>query len=153
MAAVGAHCADLERPAECGVIPGDGCPLDRGGTCDDRSCDALYACEAGGWRLVESCPPDGDGGHGASGGVAGAGAGGAAGAGAGVGGCAPATIDHTGEHTGCDQDLVEAPDCPVEAAESCHPCETGCVDFFLCTADGWDLVAYCTDEGEVVDVP
>lgn len=147
-----AACSSGLSSRSCGEIPGDGCPVERGGTCDDPSCDALYSCDDGQWVLVKTCPPDGTGGAGASG-SGGSAAGGSAGGGWGGGGgsdCTPADIDHTGEASGCDPDLVEVPDCPVEAAESCHPCLTGCVDFFLCKAGGWELVAYCTEDGQVV---
>src|SRR5687767_382060 len=40
----------------CGQSPGNGCPVGRGGTCDDASCEGLYDCVDGAWRLVESCP-------------------------------------------------------------------------------------------------
>jgi hypothetical protein len=122
----------------------------RGGTCDDPCCAALYSCETSGWQLVETCRSNGAGCNGGASGVGGAGGG--AGEAEGGGGCSPAAIDHTGEHSNCNPDLVEAPDCPVEAAESCHPCMTGCSDFFLCMSDGWELVAFCTEEGEIVVV-
>lgn len=153
--AFGLHCSELPRPYQCGLIPEGGCPVGRGGSCDDTTCLALYACDATGWQLVESCPPQGEGGS-----TGEAGAGGAAGAGAlGHGGstaCAPAALDHSGEKNGCDVDLLEHYDCTVEAAETCHPCLTGCADFFMCMEDGgglaWVHVAYCTEEGELVVV-
>ena len=130
----------------CGRIPDGGCPNDRGGTCEDRACEALYACYDGTWVQVKACPPGGGGGGAAAGG----GSGGDGLSGAGGGACTPATIDHTAEVDGCDPDLVEVPDCPVEVAESCHPCASGCEDFFLCTVGGWNLVAYCNQDGFVV---
>lgn len=132
---------DPEPLALCGEIPTDGCPLGRGGTCDDPFCAALYDCVDGAWTLAETCAADGGGG-----------AGGAAtgGSGAGLGGCTPVSFDHTGEVPGCTPDL-QSPDCPAEAAEdACDPCSTGCIDFFLCTASGWQDVATCTDAGELV---
>jgi hypothetical protein len=63
-------------------------------------------------------------------------------------------LDHTGEKSGCKPDLQE-PDCPVAAAETCAgaSCLTGCVDFFLCTADGWVTRAYCDESGELITRP
>ncbi len=120
----------------CGQIPEDGCPIGRGGTCDDLTCAALYDCVDGAWRLVEPCPGGGqdnlDGGTNPD-------------------GCAKPVIDHTGEKTGCTPDL-QNPDCPAVAAEQCYEtvCLTDCIDFFLCTEAGWDLVAYCNEEGAIV---
>lgn len=123
----------------CGEIPEGGCPVGRGGTCDDVACAALYDCQGGAWTEVEACP----GSSAASGGSVGGGEGGA---GEGGGTCAPAVIDRTGEADGCTPDLLE-PDCPAAAAEACDPCGTGCADFFLCTADGWIDVAACDESG------
>ena len=133
----------------CDTIPEGGCPIGRGGTCDDKACRGLYDCAEGSWALVIACSP----GHGGSGGLGAggvAGAAGAAGGGAG-GGCAGAELDHSGEMQGCAPEL-ELPDCPALVAESCQPCLSGCADFFMCLEGGWGWVAYCTDEGQVVVV-
>lgn len=125
----------------CGQIPGAGCPIGRGGTCEDVTCDALYDCVEGEWSLVAQCDNPVT-----------ASASTGAGAAGGQGGCAPAIIDHTTEVRGCTPDLQE-PDCPAVAAETCpSPCLTGCVDFFLCEARGWELVAYCDRSGSIVVV-
>ena len=123
----------------CGEIPEGGCPKGRGGSCEDELCSALYDCVVGEWRVVETCSPDAD-----------AGSGDAGPEDAGSDACTPVTIDHTGETTGCTPELQE-PDCPVVAAETCaeHACTTGCVDFFLCTEQGWADVAFCTEEGTI----
>jgi hypothetical protein len=124
----------------CGEIPTDGCPLGRGGTCDDVLCAALYDCVEGDWTLIETCEQHGDGGA----------AGGTASGNGGAGGCSVPIIDHTGETSGCEPDLLD-PDCPVQAAEVCgDPCGTGCIDFFLCLERGWTSVAFCTEDGELV---
>jgi hypothetical protein len=121
----------------CGEIPDGGCPIGRGGSCDDVACAALYDCVDGAWTEVERC----------SGGGVTTGGGGPSGAGGeGGGACAPAVIDRTGEADGCTPDLLD-PDCPAAAAEVCDPCGTGCADFFLCTADGWIDVAACDEDG------
>lgn len=134
---------DLERPLLCGQIPEAGCPIGRGGTCEDATCLALYDCVDGDWIEVESCDV-------ASGG---AGAGGEGGVNTSAGGCDIATFDHAREAEGCEPDL-QPPDCPVEAAEVCEPCATGCVDFYLCLegdeAPLWTTVAYCDDDGALV---
>jgi hypothetical protein len=128
----------------CGQIPDGGCPIGRGGTCDDVYCAALYDCVGGDWEQVESCPNNPVTSSSASSSGAGGG---------GEGGCSPLVIDHTTEVEGCTPDLQE-PDCPAEAAETCpNPCLTGCADFFLCEADGWTMVAFCDDSLSLVPFP
>ena len=97
--------------------------------------------------IVTRCAAvDGGGGAGAGGGSGGAA--GSAGS-AGAGGCAGVALDHTGEAEGCTPEL-QLPDCPAAVAESCQPCLSGCVDFFMCMAAGWMDVAFCTDAGQIV---
>ncbi len=127
----------------CGEIPQDGCPIGRGGTCEDPVCAALYDCVDGRWTQAEKCPAlGGDGGPGSDGGDAGLDA-----------ACMPVMLSHEGETTGCAPDLQE-PDCPVVAAETCAhlACLSGCMDFFLCTANGWKDEAYCDEQGNLVVV-
>ncbi len=132
-----AACGSDPVAIPCGQIPANGCPLRGGGTCDDPFCGAIYSCVDGTWTFVETCsnPPIED-------------------AGTNLDGCVVATIDHTGETTGCKPDL-QNPDCPVQAAEQCASsvCQSECVDFFLCTADGWQVVAYCDQDGQLVVMP
>ena len=121
----------------CGEIPVDGCPLGRGGTCEDPFCAALYDCIDGAWTLAETCEAFGGQGSG----------GGQGGTGGGQGGGCDLTFDHSNEANGCTPDL-QSPDCPAVAAEGlCAPCLTGCIDFFLCTEAGWESVAYCDEDG------
>jgi hypothetical protein len=136
-----AACGTTDGPLLCREIPEGGCPIGRGGTCEDRLCSGLYDCVDGSWTLVTECHQGGGGG----------GAGGAGAGGGGAGGCEVIALDHTGEETGCEPELQD-PDCPAAAAETCvwSACLTGCLDFFLCKSDGWVLVAYCTEEGQVV---
>jgi hypothetical protein len=140
-----AGCDDGDELLLCGQIPTDGCPIGRGGTCEDQYCAALYDCVQGDWTLVEPCPGFGQGGGGSGGG------GGAGGQG---GECEPASFDHSGETVGCTPDL-QHPDCPLAAAEVCPitACLTDCLDFYLCTDRGWALRALCTDEGDLVAAP
>jgi hypothetical protein len=153
-------CQPLPTGAGCIDIPAGGCPTDRGGSCADPTCSAIYACTDGAWSFLMQCDqPD-------SGSGAGAGTGGGTGSsGAGTGGdggaCTPVVIDTTGEATNCTPDLA-FPDCPVQAALGCaeSACVTGCSDFFLCvaasnpmcgaTSNCWIDVAYCTDDGQLV---
>jgi hypothetical protein len=127
-------CGSYPDVVPCGQIPPNGCPLRGGGTCSDVTCGAIYGCIDGTWTYVETCsntiPED---------------------AGTGPDACTVATIDHTGETEGCKPDL-QNPDCPVEAAEQCASsvCQSECSDFFLCTKDGWQVVAYCDQEGQLV---
>jgi hypothetical protein len=123
----------------CGEIPMGGCPIGRGGTCMDATCDALYDCVDGSWTLAEQCDQ----------GVGGGGTSSSSLSSSSTGLCMPGTFDHANEAMGCTPDL-ESPDCPVEAAESCEPCATGCVDFFMCKTSGWMDVAFCDDTGKLV---
>ena len=129
----------------CGEIPEGGCPIGRGGSCDDDLCAELYDCVEGEWTGVTVCHD----------GVGSGGGGGGGGGDDGVGHlCEIVVLDHTGETTGCEPDLLGG-DCPLAAAELCaeSACLTDCYDFFLCTEDGWLAVAYCNENGEVVVTP
>lgn len=129
------------RIQRCGVLPDpEACPIERGGTCEDPACTALYGCYDGEWRLEETCSQAGSGGAGAQG------------ASPAAGGCNGVQIDRTGEAVGCSPPLQE-PDCPAAAAELCRPCETVCVDFYLCRAEGWEAVAFCDENRNVVVEP
>ncbi|WP_437758020.1 hypothetical protein [Sorangium sp. So ce1389] len=137
-----AGCDPVPEPQLCGEIPEGGCPIGRGGTCDDPVCRALYDCIEGAWTAVTRCDrpgePSSD-----------------AGAGSGPdGGCEVVTLDHTGEASRCTPALQQ-PDCPAEAAETCAEtaCRTGCIDFFLCTDEGWRAVAYCDEQGQLTVAP
>ena len=126
----------------CGVLPDpEACPIGRGGTCLDAECAALYNCLDGAWVLDEVCEQSSVGGAG----------GGGEGAG-GEGGCNGVVVDRTGEANACSPPLQD-PDCPAGAAELCRPCETGCLDFFLCRDEGWVSVAFCDEGGNVVVEP
>ncbi|MBI4702968.1 MAG: hypothetical protein HY744_17770 [Deltaproteobacteria bacterium] len=145
--AVAVGCEAVAQPRPCRELATGGCPLDRGGSCQDPLCAALYACEEGQWRFVELCgAPPADAGSGEGGG-----AGNGEGA-AGGGGCGPLGLGGHEDGTGCAPDL-QLPDCPVAAAETCQPCATGCIDFFACTATGWEVVAYCDADGGLVVEP
>ena len=138
--AIAGACAGDEPLALCGTIPAGGCPIGRGGTCDDPTCGAVYDCVDSTWRVTKQCT-----------GNPGADAGASTDAGAPDAPCGAIAIDHTGEASSCAPQLEE-PDCPAVAAEQCAAtaCLTGCVDFFLCTKDGWKTVAYCDDDGSLV---
>jgi hypothetical protein len=126
-------CYDYPEAIPCGQIPPDGCPVTQGGTCNDPFCTALYECVDGVWRHWETCSnPQQD-------------------AGTTPDACSSIVIDRTGETTGCLPDL-QNPDCPAAAAEQCitSVCQSECADFFLCTKEGWQVVAFCTDQGELI---
>jgi hypothetical protein len=144
LAAMLAGCGSGAEVKLCGRIPADGCPLGRGGTCEDKLCGALYDCVGGDWTLVEACQ-QGNAGSGAGSHTEDAGP---------DAPCEPVVIDHTGEVSGCEPDL-QSPDCPAAAAETCAQaaCLTECIDFFLCTAPGWTAVAHCDDQGQLIIAP
>ncbi|APR79381.1 Hypothetical protein A7982_04728 [Minicystis rosea] len=139
-----AGCPTLPAPVPCGQIPSGGCPSGRGGTCDDPTCTSLYDCVDGTWVSVAVCeaPDGGAGGSGSGGGLPDAGP------------CTPVEIDTTGQKQNCTPDLQD-PDCPVEAALGCAEkvCLTGCADFYMCTANGWQAVAYCDEDGGLIVTP
>jgi len=137
-------CQDLPTGTGCVEIPAGGCPLDRGGTCADPTCNALYSCTAGVWSFLQACDqPDAGAGGGAGGGPGDAGAS--------DGPCTMVSIDTTGEMQDCMPDLA-LPDCGVAAALGCvqQACSTGCTDFWLCSMAGWVPVAYCTADGQLI---
>ena len=136
-------CTPRNAIPSCDEIPAGGCPTEGGGTCDDVECDAVYRCELGSWQLRESCSGNG--------GPTSSGAGGAGGA-DGLGGCTGVTIEDENAILGCSPDL-QLPDCPAGAAEQCHPCLTGGIDFFHCYDEGWEAVAFCDEDGQVVVEP
>ena len=147
-----AGCFDGPALQLCGEIPAGGCPLGRGGSCDDTACAGLYDCVEGKWTREVDCSANGHGdGGGAEGGDAGPDA-----------VCSLVTISHVGETTGCSADL-QTPDCPVAAAEAAcseSACLTGCSDFFLCVHDeaqaskrSWSAVAHCDDDGQLMISP
>lgn len=136
-----AACPDVPPVQLCGEIPSGGCPIGRGGSCDDRTCNGLYDCVEGAWTLVNACSNDGGPGDGGPG---------EGGPGKGDGGCTPSGIDLSGQLVACTPDL-ENPDCPAAAAACLEDaCLTGCTDFFLCGDAGWTSVAYCDGEGHLV---
>jgi hypothetical protein len=144
MALVFAHGCSSRDIQRCGVLPDqEGCPVGRGGTCEDQTCAALYNCLDGSWVLAETCDQTAGGGGTPSGGAGG------------VGGqaCNGIEVDRTGEFLGSCSPSLQEPDCPAGAAELCRPCQTSCVDFFLCREDGWAAIAFCDDEGHVVVEP
>lgn len=148
-----AGCFPTNELLLCGEIPAGGCPLGRGGSCDDSVCAGLYDCVEGKWTLAVDCAADG--GTSTATGTASGGGSGGGDAGPDVA-CVPATISHAGEKQGCTPDL-QNPDCPVAAAEAAcleSVCLTGCVDFYLCTKDSWTLAAYCDEiSGDLVILP
>lgn len=142
-------CQSLPPPAVCSDIPTNGCPVDRGGTCQDVTCAAIYECLNGAWILSQTCDNPLDGGAGGGGSGIDGGAGG--GLSPDGGPCTMVTIDAGGATDDCMIDLM-FPDCPYQAAEGCaqSACLTGCSDFYICMDGGWYDVAYCDDNGQVV---
>jgi hypothetical protein len=101
------------------------------------------------WQKTTTC--DGNTTSSGTGASSGSGGSGGSSASGGSGGCATVKLDHSGETTGCMPDL-QIPDCPAAAAETCSQtaCNSGCTDFFVCTAQGWKDVGYCDAKGNVV---
>lgn len=134
-----AACSDdlpIARP--CTNIPPGGCPIARGVSCDDPSCEAVYACRAGDvWELEKTCPPR-EGGTRGDGGV--------------DPGDARAPIDASFDAPpgafggpGCSE--LAVPDCALGLALACGAGCCGCEDLFVCREGGWDLWGSCGDGG------
>ncbi|MCC6647452.1 MAG: hypothetical protein IT374_18000 [Polyangiaceae bacterium] len=137
LAAASCRLAEVEEP--CGALPDPtACPTARGGTCADRACSALYACESRRWVRVAECPRDAD---------------------AGV----DASVDASSDATSCDAAApttdpscppLQLPDCDVAVADACpaSACKEGCTGFLRCTPLGWtaEYVAYCDEDGQLV---
>jgi hypothetical protein len=146
-----ASCQDLPNGTPCEGIPSGGCPIDRGGSCDDPDCSAIYLCDNGHWHISEVCPVRTEDGGMPDGGDAGpvsvcmGGDGGT---------CTPVTFDTTGQTANCSPALdATQGDCPANVAEgSCAECVclSGCLTFLLCTTPGWVEVGYCTCDGTFV---
>jgi hypothetical protein len=135
----GYACSGAFLSEPCGLIPEGGCPTSRGGSCADATCARLFRCIKGEWEWVEACPEN----SGVSSSTV---------ASSSSGGSCPDKVDVAQQSQGCTPEL-QLPDCAAEAANQCEPCLTGCVDFFFCSQDGWQTVAYCTDEGELIVEP
>lgn len=131
--------------ATCSDIPPGGCPLDRGGTCGDATCAALYDCVNGVWVESETCdhPP-------ATAAVRSIAVAGAAAPVLDGGACTPVDVDVSGQTNDCMVDLM-FPDCPAVAAQGCaqSACLTGCMDFFVCRSTAWIDVAHCDEGGRL----
>ena len=136
-----AACSSEVAPLLCGEIPTGGCPVGRGGTCDDHECRALYDCVDGSWTALEACEARLD-----------AGVDDAA---ASDSGCTPTGIGEGDGGAGAPCPDLQVPDCSVAIAGACaeQACLTECTDFFRCDADGWIAVAYCDDSGQLHAVP
>ena len=135
------------------MIPSGGCPVGRGGTCDDVECDALYDCTSGKWVETKHCshPDGGAGDAGSDGGREG-------GAVLGDSGSDACTPIHVGM-SGATQDCVDlqTPDCPISVAENLcaeQVCSSiDCLDFYICKEGNLEHVASCTDDGTFVLSP
>lgn len=139
-------CDDPPTRRPCGALPDpSACPANRGGTCEDPSCSALFLCRAGSWEAVETCPRPVGGAGGA------AGDGGAAGQGAGQAGAGLCEAPPSGcvplQPPDCDAALLDL--CPAEL------CALGCGGFLRCEGADWSegYVAYCDENGELLEIP
>jgi hypothetical protein len=151
---VTATCQGIPDGATCDDIPDGGCPTDRGGSCADPTCSAIYLCNNGLWSLGQICPPyDAGSGGGGVGGSATVPEAGPLCSHDGGGTCTPVVIDagNTADPSTCTPDLM-CGDCTVSAAYGCKECActTGCDDFYICTPLGWVSVAYCDQNGNLI---
>lgn len=135
-------CEEPLQRYPCGVLPDpSACPASRGGSCEDRSCSALYECKANSWVFVETCAQKESGGAGGVGGTGQAG-----------NSLAGASLCEVSNSTECS--ALQLPDCDESLLKTCTPdevCELGCEGFLRCEGGEWSVsyVAYCNEEGEV----
>lgn len=134
-----AACEDGTPSVPCVNVPPSGCPQYAGvDVCQDPSCDAVYACEAGRWKLDHRCPA-----RTADGGDA----------------TAPKR-DAGGSFDASDIDAppgafggpgcvdLQLPDCSLGAALTCGSSDCcGCMDLFVCDSGGWQPWGQCADGG------
>ncbi len=135
-------CEDGPVPEPCTNVPEGGCPLARGLSCMDPTCEAVYLCRPNNvWELYEHCPP-----HDAS---------------------APrATVDATdtreassivdasidappGAFGGPGCTSLQSPECALGVALGCGAGCCGCEDLFVCENGGWTLWGVCGDAGPI----
>ena len=132
-----AACEDQTVVAQpCTNIPPGGCPINRGVSCQDPACEAVYACREGNvWELQARCPgrdanavtdsslPDGA--------IA-----------------FDASIDAPpGAFGGPGCPSLQEPDCPLGLALACGAGCCGCEDLFVCENAAWLLWGRCGDGG------
>lgn len=133
-------CRDTQIIEPCGQLPDDtACPASRGGTCLDRSCTALYACEDRTWVFVADCVGNVDAGTDAP---------------ADVIAETPVACDAGVALPAASCEPLQLPDCDVALADACPAtiCKEGCTGFLRCTPQGWTAayVAYCDEDGALV---
>jgi hypothetical protein len=144
MVAIGTAGCDEPQETPCGLLGEEGaCPESRGGSCDDRSCTALYRCEDGDWTFSKRCDRSGDD----------------------AGAPDDASFEDATSVPECvaSQAPVEAsceplqlPECDARIADECQAsaCLTGCEAFLRCVDGQWAaaLAAYCED-GVLMNAP
>jgi len=133
-----AACQDQTVTAqECSNIPQGGCPIARGVSCQDPTCERVYACREGNvWELVAPCPardatPSGK--------DAGA---------PDTGGGFDASIDAPpGAFGGPGCAGLQPPDCSLGLALACGSGCCECEDLFVCENGAWLLWGRCGPGG------
>jgi hypothetical protein len=136
LGSVAAACQGFGEVPHCGQIPSGGCPSSSGGSCDDRTCAAIYQCTDTGWTLQEHCAPtDGGGATDVS-------------DGGGEGDTLCSQVNPEPGSSDCDSSELQDTDCSVQLAYGCgaSACLTGCTDFFVCRSGLWLLAGYCDDQ-------
>jgi len=135
-----AACEDGATPRECTDIPQGGCPLARGVSCQDLTCQAVYLCRPNNvWELHEYCPArDGEAPREASVPEE----------------AAPpppsfdASIDAPpGAYGGPGCQPLQSPECSLGLGLSCGAGCCGCEDLYICENGGWSLWGVCGDGG------
>jgi len=136
LAATSGGCDSIDyAPKElCTDIPDGGCPLSNGVACEDPTCAAVYACNAGVWSFDHACPTidaaADDGGNDAEADTLSA--------------FDAASIDAPpGSFGGPGCADLEEPDCPLGEALECGSSCCDCEDLWVCEDMGWTEWGTC----------
>jgi hypothetical protein len=134
----GCDSVTLAPTETCLDVPDGGCPLSNGVACEDPTCQAVYACNAGVWSLDHTCPTIDAGTVDASADAPDAPA------------FDAASIDAPpGSFGGPGCPELEDPDCPLGEAIACGPGCCDCEELYVCVDMGWTDWGSCQDGGIV----
>lgn len=135
-------CAETPVARPCSNIPPGGCPLARGVSCADPSCDAVYACGANNvWELQHRCARD-----------SGVRSDDLDPVDAGVDGREAPELDASidaprGAFGGDGCPSLQGPDCPLGLALTCARGCCDCEDLYVCEDGAWSLWGACGADG------
>jgi hypothetical protein len=139
LAGAAVACNSTPPPELCSDVPDGGCPLSDGVACEDPTCVAVYACNAGVWSFDHACPT-----------------------------IDAATVDASDDADttpsfdaasidappgafggpGCPD--LEEPDCPLGEALACGATCCDCEELYVCVDMGWTDWGSCSPDSGIV---